>query len=55
MGKVLDVQTVKNMKEPGRYTDALVRGLHLWVKSGGQIHKEVPSRPQPYPSTGKVQ
>lgn len=35
MRKVLDVQTVKNMKEPGRYTDALVRGLHLWVKSGG--------------------
>jgi integrase len=35
MGKVLDVQTVKNLTKPGRYTDALVRGLHLWVKAGG--------------------
>jgi integrase len=29
----LDYQTVKNLKKPGRYTDALVKGLHLWVKS----------------------
>ncbi len=29
----LDFQTVKNLKKPGRYTDALVKGLHLWVKS----------------------
>lgn len=28
----LDFQTVKNIKQPGRYTDALVRGLHVWVK-----------------------
>ena len=28
----LDFQTVKNLKKPGRYTDALVKGLHLWVK-----------------------
>jgi len=35
MGKLLDVQTVKNLTKPGRYTDALVRGLHLWVKAGG--------------------
>ena len=28
----LDYQTVKNIKTPGRYTDALVKGLHLWVK-----------------------
>ena len=28
----LDFQTVKNLKKPGRYTDALVRGLHIWVK-----------------------
>jgi integrase len=32
MSKNLDFQTVKNIKEPGRYTDALVKGLHLWVK-----------------------
>lgn len=35
MSKKLDIQTVKNLKNPGRYTDALVRGLHLWVKAGG--------------------
>ncbi len=29
----LDFQTVKNLKKPGRYTDALVKGLHLWVNS----------------------
>lgn len=28
----LDFQTVKNIKTPGRYTDALVKGLHVWVK-----------------------
>ena len=28
----LDFQTVKNIQTPGRYTDALVRGLHVWVK-----------------------
>ena len=28
----LEYQTVKNLKSPGRYTDALVRGLHVWVK-----------------------
>lgn len=35
MSKKLDIHTVKNLKNPGRYTDALVRGLHLWVKAGG--------------------
>ena len=29
----LDFQTVKNLKTEGRYTDALVRGLHIWVKT----------------------
>ena len=28
----LDFQKVKNIKTPGRYTDALVKGLHIWVK-----------------------
>ncbi len=28
----LDFQTVKNLKIPGRYTDALIKGLHIWVK-----------------------
>ena len=28
----LDFQTVKNIKTAGRYTDALVKGLHVWVK-----------------------
>lgn len=28
----LDFQTVKNIKTPGRYTDALLKGLHVWVK-----------------------
>jgi len=28
----LDTQTIKNLKKPGRYTDALAMGLHLWVK-----------------------
>ena len=32
----LDYQTVKNLKAPGRYTDALVPGLHLWVKPNGK-------------------
>jgi hypothetical protein len=29
----LDIKTVTNLKNPGRYTDALVKGLHIWVKS----------------------
>ena len=29
----LDYQTVKNLKTAGRYTDALVKGLHIWVKT----------------------
>ena len=29
----LDFQTVKNLKTAGRYTDALVKGLHIWVKT----------------------
>jgi integrase len=32
----LDYQTVKNIKTPGRYTDALIKGLHIWVKSNGK-------------------
>jgi len=32
----LDYQTVKNLKAPGRYTDALVPGLHIWVKPNGK-------------------
>ena len=28
----LDIKTVANIKVPGRYTDALVKGLHIWVK-----------------------
>ena len=28
----LDIKTVTNLKMPGRYTDALVKGLHIWVK-----------------------
>lgn len=28
----LDIKTVSNIKAPGRYTDALVKGLHIWVK-----------------------
>lgn len=35
MAKNLDFQTVKNLKAPGRYTDAIVKGLHLWVKDSG--------------------
>ena len=35
MAKNLDFQTAKNLKIPGRYTDALVKGLHLWVKKNG--------------------
>ena len=31
----LDFQTVKNLKAPGRYTDALIKGLHIWVKPNG--------------------
>ena len=29
----LDFQTVKNLRKPGRYTDGLVKGLHIWVNS----------------------
>ena len=32
MATKLDTQTIKNIKKPGRYTDALAMGLHLWVK-----------------------
>lgn len=28
----LDIKTVTNLKKPGRYTDVLVKGLHIWVK-----------------------
>lgn len=35
MAKNLDFQTAKNLKKPGRYTDALVKGLHLWIKKNG--------------------
>ena len=28
----LEFQVVKNLKKPGRHTDALVKGLHIWVK-----------------------
>ena len=28
----LDIKTVTNLKTPDRYTDALVKGLHIWVK-----------------------
>lgn len=31
----LDFQTVKNLKTAGRYTDALIKGLHIWVKANG--------------------
>ena len=36
MATKLDVQTIKNLKKPGRYTDALAMGLHLWVKDNGK-------------------
>lgn len=36
MTTLLDYQTVKNLKKPGRYTDALIKGLHLWVKPSGK-------------------
>jgi integrase len=32
----LDYQTVKNLKAAGRYTDALIKGLHIWVKLNGK-------------------
>ena len=32
MSTNLNFKYVENLKKPGRYTDALVRGLHLWVK-----------------------
>lgn len=31
----LDHKTILNLKKPGRYTDSYARGLHLWVKPGG--------------------
>ena len=33
MSTNLNFKYVENLKKPGRYTDALVRGLHLWVKA----------------------
>ena len=36
MATKLDIQTIKNLKKPGRYTDALAMGLHLWVKDGNK-------------------
>ena len=35
MASKLDFQTVKNLKTAGRYTDALVKGLHIWIKNNG--------------------
>lgn len=32
MSTNLNFKFVESLKSPGRYTDALVRGLHLWVK-----------------------
>jgi hypothetical protein len=32
MATNLTFKFVENLKIPGRYTDALVKGLHLWVK-----------------------
>jgi integrase len=32
----LDYQIVKNLKAAGRYTDALIKGLHIWVKLNGK-------------------
>lgn len=31
----LNYQFVKNLTKPGRYSDALVMGFHVWVKSNG--------------------
>ena len=33
MSTNLSFKFVENLKVPGRYTDALVKGLHLWVKA----------------------
>lgn len=33
MPTAFDYQTLKNLSKPGRYTDPLTRGLHLWVKA----------------------
>lgn len=33
MATNLTFKFVENLKAPGRYTDALVKGLHLWVKA----------------------
>lgn len=32
----LSAQTIKNLTQPGRYTDALAMGLHLWVKDNAR-------------------
>ncbi len=32
MSTNLSFKYLENLKTPGRYTDALVKGLHLWVK-----------------------
>ncbi len=32
MPSTFDFQTLKNQNKPGRYTDPLTRGLHLWIK-----------------------
>jgi hypothetical protein len=32
MATNLTFKHVENLKIPGRYTDALVKGLHIWVK-----------------------
>ena len=36
MATKLDVLTIKNLKKPGRYTDAIAMGLHLWVKDNNK-------------------
>jgi len=33
MSTNLSFKYVENLKAPGRYTDALVKGLHLWIKA----------------------
>jgi len=33
MATNLSFKYVENLKAPGRYTDALVKGLHLWIKA----------------------
>jgi integrase len=36
MAMKLSTQTIKNLTQPGRYTDALAMGLHLWVKDNAR-------------------